>query len=98
MDTLQDLTKLFSRDFGRKQSLIQSIKTPKIEFVFEHKIKNQLEFSMKMLLEKHNTALARNNSIILEIKRDIEETTEIAKNSMVQLEERESMLMDVELE
>lgn len=94
LDSLDELTQTFSRDFCHKQSLL--LKRQK-EYLFEDKIKSQIEFSMRMLLEKQNHSMARANSAILEMQNDLEETTQIVKNSMVQLDERENMLMEVEL-
>ena len=85
MDSLQELTKVFARDFAYKKSIIHPLGNSKKNFIFEHKIKSQIDFCMKMTLEKENLTLARANSTILEIRKDLKETTEIVKNSMVQL-------------
>jgi hypothetical protein len=94
LESLQELSTVFSRDFSNKKSILNKMDK---KFVFEHKIKSQIEFSMRMLIEKQNHNLARANSTILEIRKDLEETTGIVKNSMVQLDERERGLFEVEL-
>ena len=95
LESLEELSSVFSRDFSDKKAILNKVNK---DYVFEDKIKSQIEFSMRMLIEKQNYNLARNNSTILEMRQDLEDTTGILKNSMVKLDERENMLNDVELQ
>ena len=99
LNALHEISDSFTRNFSDKKDLIVSSNSSNKskKYHFEHKIYSQIEFNLKLVLDSSNEEITRANSAILEIKKDLDETTDIVKNSMKQLDERGDMLMETEM-
>lgn len=98
LDAIHEITECFSRNFKKKQDLVKPINpTNKSKgYQLDSKAETQVNFTLKMAINECNTKLIRNNSTILEIQKDLEETTQMVQDSMRHVDERGSMLLEVE--
>jgi uncharacterized protein YbcC (UPF0753/DUF2309 family) len=98
LNALHEISDSFTRNFSDKKDIIvcSNNSNEAKKYYFEHKIKSQIEFNMKMVLDTCNEELIRSNTAILNIKKDLDETTDMVKHSLTQLDERGNMLMENE--
>lgn len=96
LDAIHDITECFSKNFKQKLMVPINPRNKSKGYQIDPKTKTQIEFTLKLAVNDSNNKLVRNNSTILEIQKDLEETTQIVQKSMRHVDERGSMLLEAE--